>query len=166
VSGYSIRRATGADAAGIVAVLSEVVRERVFSAIDEVWAVEQERRYLESLSPREALFVGVDGSAQIIGVQSLDRWRPLLGSMAHVAQLGTFVLPGWRGRGVGGALFRVTQAFARDADFSKIVIQVRGSNESAQAFYRRLGFVQCGRLTRQVRIDGVEDDAVLMELFL
>ena len=47
-----------------------------------------------------------------------------------------------------------------------MLIQVRGSNTSAQSFYQRLGFVQCGRLTRQVVIDGQEDDEIIMELFL
>ena len=37
---------------------------------------------------------------------------------------------------------------------------------SAQAFYKRLGFVECGRLRAQVMIDGVEDDEIVMELFL
>ena len=32
--------------------------------------------------------------------------------------------------------------------------------------YRKLGFRDCGLLTRQVVIDGVEDDEVLLELFL
>jgi ribosomal protein S18 acetylase RimI-like enzyme len=40
----------------------------------------------------------------------------------------------------------------------KLVIQVRASNRAAQAFYKRLGFVECGRLRAQVIIDGREDD--------
>ena len=32
--------------------------------------------------------------------------------MAHAGQLGTFVLPEWRGRGVGRALFEATRRFA------------------------------------------------------
>ena len=48
----------------------------------------------------------------------------------------------------------------------KLVIQVRGSNAAAQAFYRGLGFQDCGRLSRQVIIDGIEDDEVLMEFFI
>jgi ribosomal protein S18 acetylase RimI-like enzyme len=43
---------------------------------------------------------------------------------------------------------------------------VRGTNTRALAFYRGIGFRECGRLTRQVVIDGKEDDEVLMELFV
>jgi ribosomal protein S18 acetylase RimI-like enzyme len=160
-----VRRALPLDAAGIVNVLETVSGERIHSAIDQVWTVEQETRYLESQSPREALHVAVDAAASIVGFQSLDLWSPLLSSMAHVGQVGTFLLPGWRGLGVGRQLWSATETFARDAGYRKLAVQVRASNAVAQAFYRRLGFRECGRLTRQVVIDGIEDDEVLMEYF-
>ena len=72
--GLRIRRAVSEDAPGIVDVLAVVVAERVHSAIDRVWGVEQERRYLESLSAREAIHVVVDGANHIVGLQTLDRW--------------------------------------------------------------------------------------------
>jgi ribosomal protein S18 acetylase RimI-like enzyme len=149
-----------------VAVLTVVVGERVHSAIDRVWGVEQERRYLESLSAREAIHVAVDGENHIVGLQSLDRWSTLLESMAHVGQVGTFLLPAWRGRGVGRELWKATAALAREARYQKLVVQVRGANAHAQSFYRRLGFIECGRLSRQVTIDDSQDDQILMELFL
>ena len=161
-----VRRASPADAAGIVAVLEAVAAERIYSAIDQVWSVEQEALYLASLSSREALHVAVDASAGIIGLQSLDLWSSILSSMAHVGQVGTFLLPDWRGRGIGRRLWSATEAFAREAGYRKLAIQVRGSNTAAQAFYRRLGFTECGRLTGQVIIDGIEDDEVLMELLI
>ena len=139
--------------------------ERIHSAIDRAWTIEEEARYLASLSPREAIHVAVDAARGIVGFQSLDLWSQL-DSMAHVGQVGTFVSPEWRGRGVGRQLWIATGSFARDAGYRKLVIQVRASNTTAQAFYRRLGFQDCGRLTRQVIIDGVEDDELLMECFV
>jgi ribosomal protein S18 acetylase RimI-like enzyme len=164
LSTLQIRRASPADAAGIVAVLEAVTAERVYSAIDQVWPLEHEARYIAGLSPREALHVADDTSAGIVGFQSLDLWSPILTSMAHVGQLGTFLLPAWRGRGIGRQLWSATEAFARAAGYRKLAIQVRASNTAAQAFYRRLGFTECGRLTRQVIIDGIEDDEVIMEM--
>ena len=161
-----IRKATPLDAAGIVDVLETVASERIHSAIDQVWPVEQETRYLESLSRRETFHVAVDGNSRIVGFQSLDLWSKLLPSMAHVGQIGTFLLPEWRGQGVGRQLWHATEAFARAVEFSKLAIQVRASNVAAQKFYQSVGFRECGRLTRQVIIDGVEEDEVLMEYFL
>jgi ribosomal protein S18 acetylase RimI-like enzyme len=161
-----VRRATVDDAPAIAAVMMVVAAERIHSAIDRAWTAEEERRYLESLSPREAVYVALSSESAVIGLQTIERWSPSLTSMAHVAQIGTFLLPDWRGQGVGRRLWSATKAFAREAGYVKIVIQVRASNAAAQAFYRALGFCECGRLARQVVIDGAEDDEVLMELFL
>jgi ribosomal protein S18 acetylase RimI-like enzyme len=86
--------------------------------------------------------------------------------MAHIGQVGTLLLPEWRGQGVGRRLWSVTESFARQAGYLKLAIQVRASNTAAQAFYRSLGFHECGRLGRQVIIDGFEDDEILLEFFL
>jgi len=160
-----IRRASVDDAAAIARILQVVAAERVHSAIDRPWPVEEQRAYLASLSDREVFHVAVAGDA-VVGYQSLDRYSSVLPSMAHVGQLGTFLLPDWRGRGVGRALFASTAGFAAAAGYRKLVIQVRGSNAAAQQFYGRLGFVECGRLRAQVVIDGRPDDEVVMEYFL
>src|SRR5690348_15703105 len=114
-----IDRASAADASGIVGVLKVVVAERVHSTIERVWTVEQEAHYLESLSPREALHIAVDATDGIVGFQSLDLWSPFVSSMAHVGQLGTFLLPEWRGKvwadncGVSPSPLPVREAIAR-----------------------------------------------------
>ena len=163
---FHVRQATAQDAEGIAAILHAVASERVHSAIDRAWTPDEQRRYLASLSNREALHVAIADTGLIIGCQTLDLYSPVLSSMAHVAQLGTFILPSWRRRGVGQALFRDTHHFALSVGYRKLVINVRASNASALLFYQRLGFVECGRLGRQVVIDGVEDDEILLELFL
>jgi RimJ/RimL family protein N-acetyltransferase len=163
---WRIRRATAADSGGIAAVLERVAAERAYSAIERAWTPDEQRRYLESLSPREAFHVAIDVAGTIVGYQSLDRYSTILRSMAHVAQVGTFLLPEWRGRGIGQSLFAATRRFALAAGYQKLVIQVRGSNGAGQRFYRRLGFIECGRLRDQVIIDGHKDDEIVMELFL
>ena len=160
-----IRRALAADAGAIADVMAVVTEERIHSAIDQAWTADEQRHYIESLSPREAIHVAVDAAGTIIGLQVIDRWSPIT-SMAHAGQVGTFLLPQWRRRGVGRRLWNATMAFAAAAGYRKLVIQVRGSNADAQSFYRGVGFEECGRLARQVVIDGVDDDEVLMECFL
>jgi ribosomal protein S18 acetylase RimI-like enzyme len=162
---WSVRTATPDDAAAVAAVLQVVVAERIHSAIDRAWTIEEERAYLISLSSREVVHVAVDDIDGVVGLQVLDRWSTLE-SMAHVGQVGTFILPRYRHRGLGRSLWAATAPFARAAGYRKLVIQVRSTNEAAQRFYRRLGFRECGRLVRQVVIDGAEDDEILMESFL
>ena len=163
---FSIRRATAADADVIVSILQEIASERIYTAINKPWSADQQRRYLTSLSAREVMHLAETEQKIVAGYQTLDLWAPTIDSMAHVGQLGTFSRPEWRRQGVGRALFRTTVSFAREHQYQKFVIQVRASNTGAQDFYKRLGFRECGRLTRQVRIGDKDDDEIIMELFL
>jgi len=134
--------------------MDAVARERIYSAIDRPWGAEEEEEYLRNLSAREAVHVAIEPRFGIVGVQTLDLWCAIP-SMSHVAQAGTFLLPEWRGNGIGTQLWAATVAFGRAAAFDKVVIQVRATNTGAQNFYKRLGFNECGRLTDQVRRDSV-----------
>lgn len=160
-----IRRAIPDDAEAISAIWRVICAERVYTAVNRPFTPEQERAYIASLSEREGIFVAeVEG--RIIGFQSLDLWVKYTDSFDHVGTLGTFVLPEWRNRGIGHRLGEHTLAFARAHRYEKLVVYVRAGNQPAQAFYRSLGFVPCGRLTRQVKIDGRYEDEILMEMFL
>jgi ribosomal protein S18 acetylase RimI-like enzyme len=161
----AIRKATPDDAEAIIAVLEEIASERVYTAINKPWSAGQQRSHLVTLTAREAVHVA-QAAQEVVGYQTLELWAPTIDSMAHVGQLGTFLRSEWRRQGIGEALFRGTLDFARQRDYLKFVIQVRSSNTAAQSFYERLGFRDCGRLTRQVRIGGQEDDEILMEYFL
>ena len=160
-----IHRATVADAAGISAVWEQIVAEGRYSAVARPWSASEEAAYIEGLSSREAVFVASAGG-HVVGVQTLDRWVSYPSFVDHVGQLGTFLLVKSRGRGIGRMLAEGTFAFARKQGYQKLVIWVRASNEAAQRYYVSLGFRECGRLSRQLLIDGTYDDEVLMERFL
>ena len=162
----TIRRGTTEDAASIIAVLQAIVAEKSHSAIDCPFTLEREREYVKSLSAREGVFLAETAERQVVGFQSLDEWTKLFHSMDHVGQLGTFVLKERRGHGIGKQLAVHTLAFARSCRYEKLVIYVRASNTGAQAFYEGVGFVPCGRLARQMKIDGQHDDEIVMEMFL
>lgn len=161
----TIRRATPDDAPSIVAIWQAIASERIYSAIDRPFTLEQEREYIASLSEREGVFVA-EQDGRVIAFQSLDLWERFIRSMNHVGTIGTEILREWRGRGVGTQLAKHTRAFAREHGYDKLVIFVRASNTNAQKFYKTLGFAECGRFARQVLIDGKYDDEILMELFL
>jgi ribosomal protein S18 acetylase RimI-like enzyme len=135
----TIRRASEADAGGIIAILEGIVSERIYTAINKPWSADQQRKYLHSLSAREAVHIAENEREGIIGYQTLELWAPTLDSMAHVGQIGTFLRPAWCRRGIGEALFDRTADFARQRDYLKFVIQVRSANVAAQRFYRRPG---------------------------
>jgi ribosomal protein S18 acetylase RimI-like enzyme len=165
MSEFAVRAATPADAPALVAILTAIAAEGRYTAITTPWPVAEQRDYIARLSPREVIHVAQAGG-EIAGYQPVELWAPTLASMSHVAQIGTFVKPEWRRHGVGQALYRSTVEFARRHEIAKFVIQVRESNTSARRFYEGVGFRVCGRLARQVRIGGVEEDEILMEALL
>lgn len=150
----------------MVSLLREIVSECAYTAITDPWSAAEQESHIAALSNREAVQIAEDRNRNLIGYQVLELWAPSLASMAHVAQIGTFVRPEWRGYGVGRTLFRHTHNFAVAHGYRKFVIQIRSNNAAAQTFYRKLGFHECGRMMRQVRIGDIEEDEILMELFL
>ncbi len=160
-----IRKASIEDAEEISSIWSVICSEKKYSAVNKPFTPEQEREYISSLSNREGIFVA-EFEGQIIGFQSLDNWADYSDSFAHVGVIGTFVLPKWRNNKIGSQLAEYTFKFARDNDYEKILIYVRANNSGAIAFYKKIGFVQKGILTRQVKIDNQYEDELFLELFL
>ena len=161
----SIRKAFIQDAEEISSIWSVICSERIYSAVNNPFTPEQEREYISSLTNREGIFVA-ENKSQIVGFQSLDKWAEYSDSFAHVGVIGTFILPKWRNRKIGSQLAKYTFNFARNNNYEKIVIYVRANNSGAIEFYRKLGFVQKGVLSRQVKIDDQYEDELFLELFL
>ena len=161
----TIRRATIDDAEAISSIWKVVCAERIYTAVNRAFTPQQERDYITTLSERESIFLAdVDG--RIVGFLALDLWAKYTDSFDHVGVLGTIILPGWRGKGIGHRLADRAFEFARANGYEKLVIYVRAGNTGAQAYYRSLGFVPKGTLARQVKMDGQYEDEVFMELFL
>ncbi len=161
----AIRKASVQDAKEISSIWSVICSERKYSAVSKPFTPEQEQEYISSLSNREGIFVA-ERKGQVIGFQSLDKWAEYSDTFAHVGVVGTFMLPEWRMRKIGRQLAEYTFNFARNNDYEKIIIYVRAKNSGAIAFYRKLGFVKKGVLSRQVKIDDQYEDEIFMELFL
>ena len=143
-----------------------VVAERVHSAIDRAWTADEERRYLKSLSRREAFHMATADSgarrrlSEPRAVLACPHFHGPRRAGRHLRA--SLLAPAWsRPRALRGHA-----SVCGRAGYRKLVITVRGSNAPALSFYRGLGFMECGRLSKQVVIDGIDDDEVLLEMFL
>ncbi len=74
------------------------------------------------------------------------------------------VAPAWQGLGLGHELLQVVAAHARAAGLAALWLEVRQSNQRAQALYRRLGYVAVGRRRGYYPAPGPREDAVVMSL--
>ncbi|MFX1375320.1 MAG: GNAT family N-acetyltransferase [Promethearchaeota archaeon] len=160
-----IRKAILDDAKSISQIWEVVCAERIYTAVSTPFTAKQEREYLSSLSEREGIFIA-EFNNKVVGFLSLDLWSKAIDSFKHVGTIGTFILPDWRGKGIGYNLADHTFDFAKTNDYEKIVIYVRKGNERAIKFYQNLGFVLKGELERQVLIDDVYEHEVFMEKFI
>ncbi|UCC21370.1 MAG: GNAT family N-acetyltransferase [Promethearchaeota archaeon] len=161
----TIRKAIPEDAEEISKIWTVICAEKIFSAVSHPFTREQEKDYIISLSDREGIFVA-EKEGKIIGFQSLDKWARYSDSFDHVGVIGTFILPQWRKKKIGTKLAEYSFNFARNNNYEKIVIYVRATNTGAIDFYKKLGFIQKGILSRQVKINTQYEDEIFMELFL
>jgi [ribosomal protein S18]-alanine N-acetyltransferase len=83
----------------------------------------------------------------------------LMGEEAHIVTIA--VDPIWRGHQLGKWLLLVLMAEARQRGAQIVTLEVRPSNHSARALYRRVGFVQSGERKRYYP-NG--EDALILEL--
>jgi RimJ/RimL family protein N-acetyltransferase len=82
-------------------------------------------------------------------------------------EIGMMVAAGWRGRGVGTALVAATIEWARARELHKLTLSVFPQNEAAIALYRKFGFLEEGRRTKQIRrANGELWDLIEMGLLL
>jgi hypothetical protein len=138
---YSLGDRTGMDGRGATCVLSLAVDSRGLPRGDH--CIRTRSRLPESRSLfADSLLHGTCGPARHVSSAGMAKTR----------------------RGPGS--LRRDEAIRRVFGYQKLVIQVRASNLPAQGFYKRLGFVECGRLRAQVIVEGTQDDEILMELFL
>jgi RimJ/RimL family protein N-acetyltransferase len=92
----------------------------------------------------DGTFVAVDAS-EIVGLLSVDP------TPFGYGELGMLVAADSRGRGVGTALVAAAIEWARASGLHKLTLGVFPHNDAAIGLYRKLGFVDEGLRTRQIR---------------
>lgn len=165
----TVREATPADAAVLVAHLQELAREpgiNIPLAPDEVtMTVEQEKAILADFaeSPRALMLVAIMDS-QIVGELSLKAISSRK-AVRHVATLGMSVKQAWRGKGVGRELMTAALEWAPTVGIKRIELYVYARNAPAIALYEKFGFTHEGRRKAFIREgDTYLDDLVMAKL--
>lgn len=157
-----IRRATVADAPQVASVLNAVIAEGRYTLFDKPFSDAEEGAFIASLGDRAALHVAVVHGV-IVGVQCVDRYASYADSIGHIAHIGTWLLPGSRGQGIGKQLWAESLAFARQRAYRKALISVLAHNDQALRFYRSVGFTDIGIAREHVRLNGTFYDEIFLE---
>lgn len=155
-----IRAYEPADWPGVWAVLEPVFRAGETFPHDP--AIDSDAARQAWVGSVAATFVATDADGAILGTYYLRPNQPCLG--AHVANAGYVVAEAARGRGLGHALCRHSQAEARRRGFTAMQFNlVVSTNTAGVAAWSRNGFRTIGRLPGAFRHPRLgEVDALVM----
>ena len=161
-----VRRAQPGDAGALVELAEAVASEPEGWLIsDGTWRTPgEERRFLRALRRYDdaAVFVAELPGDGIVGRLSLGR-DPHPASR-HVADLGLMVSERHRRRGIGTALLREAEEWARTVGVRKLELHVFPHNDAAIQLYENCGFRREGLRRGHYRRGAEYLDAVLMAL--
>ena len=155
---FAVRPAAADDAAAMAKLFAAVAEERDGIATEPPVDVDKRTEQFAGSIAGSAVAVA-DG--QIIGMIHVDATRHGFG------EIGMLVDRDWRGRGAGSALVQAAIGLAREQRLHKLCLEVFAHNAAGIALYRKCGFVEEGRRTRQYRrASGELWDTIVMGLAL
>jgi RimJ/RimL family protein N-acetyltransferase len=149
----------------VVKALNSVIREGKYLFMNkEITDMEEERRWFERGAETGMRYLVARLDGKVVGGASL---HPRTDKRAHVAEYGIFIREGYRNLGLGTILTKVFVEIARESDLEILQLSVYAANMRAFHVYKKCGYRECGRLTRDIRfLDGTYTDRIMMELLL
>jgi ribosomal protein S18 acetylase RimI-like enzyme len=160
-----IRRATLDDAEGLIANVNAVGAEGIYILVERLdKTLEQEREWIAMFGEQDRLLLVATVDGALVGAMDLTRER--FEKTRHLAGAGIALQEAGRGVGLGRALMEDGIEWARAQGVRKLTLSVFDNNDRAKALYRKLGFVEEGKLKEHVVLQGVPVDLVMMALWL
>ena len=161
-----IRPAVPGDARPVIAATRQAAEESprtILSTPADIWSPREWRRHRLDWSES-----GVTLVAEVAGVVvgSLSCHRERRTPLRHGAEIGLTVARDHRGIGVGRALLRGVEEWARDKRVDRIQLTVYPHNEKAIALYKAAGYEIEGVIRGAVRFPEGDLDLVLMSKLL
>lgn len=166
---FLLRTAQDSDAGRILAHLDACDRESTFLSREPgevpIRLEDQQRHIRRFEETPNALFLLAEENGVLVGTLTYTGWR--YRRMQHTGRFGMSVRQSHWNRGIGGLLLDAMIDWARQNRITrKIGLEVQHVNTRAIALYRSRGFVEEGRLKREMHVDGQWIDLIQMGLWL
>jgi len=147
---------------GFRSVLDRVARERRYLAFLEAPPPEGVREFILNLIRANHIQLVALAGEEVVGwCDALPGSRPV---HRYTATLGMGIVAGHRRRGLGLRLIRATLDAAWRHPYARVELHVRENNAAAIALYEKVGFEREGRLRRDVFVDGVWENSLIMAI--
>ncbi|MCI4317060.1 MAG: GNAT family N-acetyltransferase [Thermoplasmata archaeon] len=160
-----IRRAKPDDAESWLANVNSIGAEQVYIMTERLERTpEQLREQFAGADPGKELWLSAEVDGALVGGADFKRGR--VAKNAHVAELGIAITKPFRGLGLGEPMMRAGIEWAKSLGLTRLRLSVFQTNWRAIALYRKLGFVEEGRLKGEVILEGEAVDELLMALSL
>jgi len=156
---------TEGDLPEVVEALNSVIREEKYLFMnDEITDMEEERRWFDRGKKEGMLYLIARVEGRVVGGASI---HPRRGKNSHVADFGVFICDGYRNLGLGTKLTKTFIEIAKERGIEILQLSVYATNKRALYVYRKCGYQECGRFTRDIKFsDGTYTDRILMERHL
>ncbi len=96
--------------------------------------------YIDGFGGKDDIGVVAEADGQIVGAA----WTRIIPAFGHLdnttPELAISVLPGWRGRGIGGRMMEQLLAMLTESGYRRTSLSVQKDNPAVR-FYRRLGYI-------------------------
>lgn len=161
----TVREADRADAAALLALVQQVASESdylTFGPGEFIISEADEAEFLAKLRAADnQLYLVAELGGELVGTLHLTAGqRP---RVRHSGELGMSVRKPYWGLGIGSRLLEVLISWATGTGvITKLNLRVRADNQRAIALYRRAGFIEEGRLSRELFINGCYYDLIWM----
>jgi len=161
-----IRPAKSADAAEIARRMARVVKEGIYleEESDTLPTSFEKEEEIRKIREEGGIYAVAEIDGNIAGVALLRRGP--LGMNRHVAKIRMWIIPGYRGLGLGNELMDYIIEWAHAHGVEKLSLDVFSNNERAIRLYKKHGFRIEGRLKRQYILNGRYVDEIFMGLVL
>jgi RimJ/RimL family protein N-acetyltransferase len=133
--------------------INELSKEQTFiNFCGEEITRDQEIEYLkgvlEKSEKRQGVYLVVEAKGKIVGTSAVEQNLTDINRGKHIGKFGISLKKDYRERGIGKVLAQtaITEAKERIPGLRLIILDVFEPNQIGQDLYRKLGFVQFGRL--------------------
>jgi ribosomal protein S18 acetylase RimI-like enzyme len=161
-----IRYPNASDVREMLRFINELSDEKTFIRYQgEHETLESETKYLASrlgeIEGKKAVHLLVFSENRLIAAAEI---YVLVKTEKHIGILGITVAKDSRGDGLGKLLMElvVEEAEKEIADLKIVTLEVYATNEVAQALYKKMGFIEYGKLPNGVMRSGIFEDRLMM----